>query len=315
VDGPCLRPVLVHRQHDAAVLQLRVDGNGGGGQKDGHRSLDPVLVRHQPPRRRVLARGGDGQLPLALQQLQGIGGPLRPRLLGDGQHLVPQVRLAHVKQRLPRHGRVLDLLLRRHEGQHRFQQGRLARRRRGLDQHRQRLIQLAGHRGQVPDQLVRLLPHHPAPFEVPQDPPQQVRRAQQRQCLRPLLRRQLDRRFFRRQRPPDLLVLQFLQFQQHPPQVGLHHVLPQAQLHRRLLDEGRPALGRVEIEGVHVEALPPARQHVHLQQLIAHVFRKTPHPPAAVAPDDDDLVAVDTGCGLGVGGWRTQERFRLLLRP
>jgi len=58
-------------------------------------------MREQAACRRVFARAGDSQLALALQQLQGVGGPLRSGLLHDGQHLVLQVAFAHVEQRLP----------------------------------------------------------------------------------------------------------------------------------------------------------------------------------------------------------------------
>ena len=304
VDGPGLLPVLVHRQHHAAVLQLLVDLDGGGGQEDHHRPLHLVLVRHQPPRGRVLAGGGDGQLPLALQQLQRVGGPLRPLLLGDGQDLVLQVRPAHVEQRLAGHGRVLHLLLFRHEGQDGLHQGRLAGRRGRLHQHRQGLVQLARDGRQVAHQLVRLLPHHPAGLEVGQDPLQQAGLPQQGQGLGPLVVRQLDDLLLRGQRPPDLLVLQLLQLPQHPPQVGLDGLLPQPQLKGRLLGEAGPLAGRVQVQRVHVEALRrrdrPGHQQVDPERLAAQVPGQPAHPPAPVPQPDRDLVAVDLdGHGLG----------------
>ena len=73
-----------------------------------------VFLRHHPARLRVLARRRNRQLALALQELQRVAGFLRARFFHDGEDLVPQIRLAEIKQRLAGEGRVFDSLLRRH---------------------------------------------------------------------------------------------------------------------------------------------------------------------------------------------------------
>jgi len=74
-------------------------------------------VGEELARLRVLARRGDGELALALQELERVARPLGALLLDDGEHLVGEVGLAHVEERLPGHGRVLDPLLLGHEGE------------------------------------------------------------------------------------------------------------------------------------------------------------------------------------------------------
>ena len=88
MDRLCLHPVFIHRQNKAAIQQFFVDVDRRGRQKNHHRTFDPVLMRDVPSAHRVFAGAGDGQLTLALQQLQGVGRALRARLLHDGQHLV-----------------------------------------------------------------------------------------------------------------------------------------------------------------------------------------------------------------------------------
>ena len=78
VDRAGLAPVLVDRQDDAAVQELLVDVDRGGGQEDRRRPRDPVGVGHQPTRGHVLARRGDGQLAFGLQELECVGGRCAP---------------------------------------------------------------------------------------------------------------------------------------------------------------------------------------------------------------------------------------------
>ena len=122
VNRPRLRLVLVHRQHHATVQQLFVDVDGRRGQEDHHRTLDPVFMRAQTARVRVLAGRGDAQLAFRLQQLQRVGGAACALLFRDGQDFMFQILFAHVKQRLPGHRRVLHPVLCGNKGQHRIHQ-------------------------------------------------------------------------------------------------------------------------------------------------------------------------------------------------
>ena len=128
VNRPRLLAPLVHGEHDAAVQKLLVHLERRRRQEDHHRALHAVFLRDEPPRRGVFARRCDGELALRLQELQRVRGALGAFLLGDGQDFVREVRFAHVKQRLPRHRRVLHSLLLRHQPQHSLHQRRLPRR-------------------------------------------------------------------------------------------------------------------------------------------------------------------------------------------
>ncbi len=175
VDRPRLLPALRDGEDEAAVQQLLVHLGRGRREKDRHRPLDPVLLGHEPAGLRVLPRRGDRQLAFGLEELQGIGGPLGALLLGHREHLVREVRLAHVEEALAGHRRVGDALLLGHQGQHRVQQRGLARGRGGLDDRRQRLVELPRGR-EVAGELVGLLAHHAAAGEVGEDAPRQILR-------------------------------------------------------------------------------------------------------------------------------------------
>ena len=143
VDRPRLLPGLVDGQDEAPVEQLLVDVDRRGGEKDRHRPLDPVLVGHQAPRGRVLAGRGDRQLALGLEELQGVARPLGAFFFGDRQDLVGEIGLPHVEEALPGHRRVGDPLLLRDQIENRLHQARLARGRGRLDDHRERVLELA----------------------------------------------------------------------------------------------------------------------------------------------------------------------------
>ena len=115
-----LLAVLVHREHQAAVEQLLVDLDRGGGQEDHHRTFDPVLLRHQVARGRILAGRCDSELAFGLQQLERVAGAAGAFLFDDGEDLVLEVGAAHVEQRLPGHGRVFHALFFGHHRQHRI---------------------------------------------------------------------------------------------------------------------------------------------------------------------------------------------------
>jgi hypothetical protein len=128
MDRPRLFAFLVHRERNAAVQQLLVHLVCCGREEEHHRAFDHVLVRHVLAAHRVFAGRGDIQLAFRLQQLQRIAGAFRALLLRDGQDLVLEIFLPHVKQRLPGHRRVAFPLFFRHEVEHRFHQRTFARR-------------------------------------------------------------------------------------------------------------------------------------------------------------------------------------------
>ena len=206
-----------------------------------------------------------------------------------------EVGFSHVEQALPRHRRVLHLLLIRHKRQHRIHQRTLARRARRLNHHPQRPGQLAAHRRQVPHQLIGLLAHQPARLIVRQNPLNQLGRLEQLQRrfglqlvhLRPRLHRQsLGNR----------LVLQLLHGQQHPPQVHLQDAFINANLSGSLRDVVPARLGAVQVQRVHMERIPHSHHQVHLQHVHAQVLRQPPNPVATprlpLTQHQRDLAAV-----------------------
>ncbi len=121
----------------------------------------------------------------------------------------------------------------------------------------------------------------------------------------------LDRDLFllRLQRLADLLVLQFLQLQQHAPQVALDDLLFDGHLDGGLFLKHRPLPRRVEIQRIDVEAVAARSQQIHFEQLIAEILGEPAHPVAAVAQRDDDLLALHFGGHVhhrrgGSGDWR-----------
>jgi len=176
---------LIDGEGQAPVLELLVQVDCRRRQHDHDRPLDPVDLRLHPPRRRVLARRGDRELALRLEELERVRGLFGSRLLHDGEDLVLQVGFAEVVQGLPRHRRVLDPLLLREEREHGVHERRLARRARTLDYDRQRPLQEPRHAGQVRQERVVFLPDNPRLVERCPKPANQVRGSQPRQGLGP----------------------------------------------------------------------------------------------------------------------------------
>ena len=98
----------------------------------------------------------------------------------------------------------------------------LARRRRArLDDHGQRLVELARDGRQVADELVRLLADDAAALEVGEDAVEQLRVAQQLERRLASPRRRASTVFvLRLEGLPDLLLLQLLELQQHLAEVA-----------------------------------------------------------------------------------------------
>jgi hypothetical protein len=151
VDRPGLRAALVHREHQGAVGQLLVHLQRRRGQEQLHRTLHPVGMRHQLARLGILAGRGDGELALALQELQGIRGPFGPFLFHEAQDLVLEIGFPEVVECLAGERGVVDPVFGRHKREERVHERRLARRTDALDQHRERAGQLPGEGGQIAD--------------------------------------------------------------------------------------------------------------------------------------------------------------------
>jgi hypothetical protein len=286
-----LRPVLVDREDEAPVEELLVDFDRRRGQKDHHGALDPVLLGDEPTRRRVLAGRRDGELALGLEELERVARPLGPLLLDDGQHLVPQVALAHVEERLTGHRRVLHPLLVGDEGQDGVHERRLPGRRRALDDDRERLVELSRHRAEVADQLVRLLADHAAAGEVDQDAREEARVAEELERRLGLFVGQRDRLVGRLLCLGDLLLLQVLEREQDLAEVALDDVLLDPELAGGLADEDLTLARRVEVERVDEEGLAARREQVDPQLLEREVLRQAADPIAPVAESEDDLLA------------------------
>ena len=106
---------------------------------------------------------------------------------------------------------------------------------------------------QITNEFVGLLAHNAAPGEVFDDALQQARIAQQLHRLGALFIGQLDLRLLRRERQLDLLVLQFLQFQQDPAKVAAQHLFLDAKFLGGLPGKDAALPRRVKVQCVHVE--------------------------------------------------------------
>ena len=129
MNRPRLIPAFIDCENHAAIQKLLINVDRCRRQEQHHRAFHPVFLRHQLPRRIILARRGNRNLPLRLQQLQRIRRIAGPFFFRNRQYLMLEIGLAHVKQRLPRQGRVLHPLFFGHQTQNRLHQRRLARRR------------------------------------------------------------------------------------------------------------------------------------------------------------------------------------------
>ena len=58
VNAPGLLGALIHRQRQAAILQLLIEINRRRRQKNHHRAFDMIFLRHHFARRRVFAGAG-----------------------------------------------------------------------------------------------------------------------------------------------------------------------------------------------------------------------------------------------------------------
>ena len=299
MDGAGLVAALVDGQHQAAVGQLLVEVDGGRGQHQRHRPLNLVFLRHQLARHRVFAGGGDGERALALQQLERIGGMARAFLLGNGQRLVLEVRLAKVEQALAGHCRVGDPLFLGHQIKHPVHQRRLARRAGRLDQNGKRTVELAAQGGQIGAQRVLALADNAERRDVGDDAPQQVGSLEPGQRLG--LLGGADRGTGRCGRGgAQHVLLHPLQRQQHLAHVALDNLYGEAQLARRLGDERAPRFRGQQVQPIDVEGRAAPDHEVDPHRLTRRIARQAPRAPHPVADADDDLARAH----LGLGGRR-----------
>lgn len=160
-----------------------------------------------------------------------------------------QVALAQVVEALAGHGRVGHPVLLGDEGRDGLQQRALARRRRRPHDDGQGCLQLAGHRGQVAQQAVGGLAHHPGPEEVGGDALHQGRVTQQLQGGLLLGSAQGHRGVGWGLGGPHHLLGQGLTRQQHPAELAVHDLLGHADLGRRGFGEHGPGPRRVDVPG------------------------------------------------------------------
>ena len=307
VDGFGLRAAFVHREHDAAVQQLFVDLDGGGGQEDHHRAFDPVLLGDEVAGHGVFAGAGYRQLALGLQELQGVAGARGAFFFGNGQDLVLELGLAHVEQALPGHGAVLDAFFLGHEGQHGVHQAALAGGRAGLHHHGQGGGELAADGCQVAHELVAGFAHQTHSVEVGQDAREQVGGAQPGLGLRLLGIAHHRGGRLDLERGHHALGLQGFQLQQHAAQVVFDDFFTHGQLARGLHDVGAARTRRVQVEGIDVIDLGgrvvtvlAADQHIDLQCLVREVLGQAPDAVAALAKVQEDFIVANV-----FDGWLT----------
>ena len=238
--------------------------------------------------------------PSETKSFERVGGPGGPFFLGDGQHLVGQVGLAQVVERLAGHGRVGHRGLGGHEGQGGVGQRRLAGRGRRLEHGPQGPIAQARGEGEPGHQGAVTLTDHPQGAKRRGHLVDQIGGFEQRQGPFALGAGDLGHRC--------LLVghrggLGALGGQQHPAQLGGQLLVLGAQLGRRRVSESRSGPGRVEVEGVDVEPLAASHHDVHLEGPGGGGLGDVAHPPGARSHLEHQLV-VGQRRGAQVRGWR-----------
>ena len=300
MDGAGLVAALIDGQHQAAVFQLLVEVDRGRRHHQGHRAFDAIFLGDQLSRGGVLARARNGERPLALQQLQRIGGMARALLLGDGQRLVLEVSLADVKEALAGHRRVGDTLLLRHEIEDRIHQRALARRRGRLDQHSERAVELARQRRKIGRLRIGLFADDADRGDVSGDTLKQARRLQPGKRCALLGRTHRWRSLLPRLRRLQSLVLHGFELEQHQAEIALHYVQWQGELERCFGCERTARLGGEEVEAVDMEGLSPiacrsAHHQIDLETLHARIAREAPRPPHPVAQPDHHVALTDLG--------------------
>ena len=146
-----------------------------------------------------------------------------------------------------------------------------------MNDHRQRPIQLARHRRQIPRQNIGILTHNTKPPEVGKNVLNQIRRLEP--CERRLAQFNITLilRLHHLQRLADLIGLQRLQLQQDLTQIPLDPFLRLSKLHRRLMHKRRPLPRLIQIERVHMEQIRTPRHQIHLQRAIAQVLFEAAH--------------------------------------
>jgi len=191
-----------------------------------------------------------------------------------------------------------------HQRQQCVHHRRFARRRRALDQDRQRLIQLARHARQIPDQRRAVLADHADRGHVGDDAVYQVGIAQQRKGFGGVA---LGQRWhdggLRRRSRFDFGVLQGFELEQELAQVALDHAFLDAQLQVRLLDEHCPHLGLIQVERIDVHPAFVRCQHVDLEYVEGEILLQAPDAIAPLAEAQHDIV-------LAYLGWDVLRRPR-----
>ncbi|OQC68361.1 MAG: hypothetical protein BWX48_00069 [Verrucomicrobia bacterium ADurb.Bin006] len=278
-----LRRALVHRQRQAAVLQLLVQVNGRGRQENHHRAFDVIFLRDHLAGRGVFARAGDGEFAFALQKFQRVAGFLRARLLDDGEDFVFQIRLAQVVERLARHRGVFDALLLREERQHRVHQRGFARRAGALDDDGQRPFQLAAHARKIGHERVGFLADDARLMKRLAQTRNQIWLAQPGQRRVAFLRCERHRRgdvlrWLRQFR------LRLLDGEQQARNVALQQVGGESRFFRRALNEAAALRVAAQVNLVEVKAFTGAQSQRNFQRVRAECLLQTGD--AILAPFD-----------------------------
>jgi hypothetical protein len=219
---------------------------------------------------------------------------------------VSEIGLPEVEEGLTGHRRVRDPLVGRDHGEQRVHQRGLPRRRGALDQHGQRLVELAGHGGQIPDQRVRRLTDQAAPRDVGDDAVQQMQIGEQLEGGRALGVGQLDGLGLGHERRADELVLALLAGEQQRSEIALEDLGGELELLGGLSHEAGALAGGVEIERVEVEAGPPRDPQRDLETVVAQIAPQPAHAVVAIAEGDAEVVGARARRPRGRGGLRRQ---------
>ena len=173
-------------------------------------------------------------------------------------------------------------------------------RRARLHDHRERTVELARHRGEVPEELVDALADDAAAVEVGEDRFDQIRTAQESQRFALGLRRHRRRRSLRRQLLLDELVLQRLERQVDLSEILPHDLLLETELDGRLVHVGLALPRGDEIDRIDEDPIGSLDPHQHLEFFVGEVLQEAAHLPPSLA--ERQVEGIDSQSSRGLWG-------------
>jgi len=234
--------IFIHREYQASIQQLFIKLDGCRRQKDRHRALHPVLMRHQLPRRRIFAGDAIVRTPSLCRSFKAYAARVAPSSSTIAAPCASDPSRPCNTATAPSSPSIAPCLLPARIPEWRPSAGSCPLQN-SIAPPRQAASPIAARWKQdiQPACSFPRLPHRKA------QNPSKMRSSRfdllRDRAPRCLLRTEFLFLFLRIERLADLLVSQSLQLQKHPPQILSYHILLNLELLRGTLDENNSAAG------------------------------------------------------------------------